>query len=71
MSRQEQIAASIFPDILKREQDRTAHRITFSNITDDDRIDELFEKSARKAARKSLEYAEIFIQESKNLITIK
>ena len=46
MSRQEQIAASIFPDILKREQDRTAHRITFSNITDDDKIDNLFKNAA-------------------------
>lgn len=71
MSRQEQIAASIFPDILRREQDRTAKRISFSNITDDDEIDNLFKNAALKAARKSLEYAEIFIQESKNLITIK
>lgn len=61
--KKEQIATSIFPQVLKMMQDRTAQRISFSNITDDEEIDIMFDNAVRKAASKSILYAEIFIQE--------
>lgn len=61
--KKEQIATSIFPQVLKMMHDRTAQRISFSNITDDEEIDIMFDNAVRKAASKSILYAEIFIQE--------